>query len=110
MKKLLLTCVLSAISASPALADEPAKTSAKPVGAKTYEQMVTKGIDYLRTKGQAPDGSYSAQAGPGVTALITTAILRQGRSPDDPLVAESLKYLEGFVREDGGISKSGSKL
>ena len=105
MKNLLLTCVLSALAAAPVLADEAAK-----LDPKTYEQMVTKGIDYLKTKGQAPDGSYSGQAGPGVTALITTAILRQGRSPDDPLVAKSLKYLEGFVREDGGISKAGSKL
>jgi squalene-hopene/tetraprenyl-beta-curcumene cyclase len=106
MKKLLLlTCVLTAIAASSLQAEEPAK-----LDAKTHEQMVTKGIDYLTTKGQAPDGSYSAQAGPGVTALITTAILRAGRSPDDPVVAKSLKYLEGFVREDGGISKTGSKL
>src|SRR5262245_46447586 len=104
MKKLLLlSCVLSVVAA-PAFAEDPK------LDPKTYEQMVTKGIDFLRTKGQAPDGSYSSQAGPGVTALITTAILRQGRSPDDPLVAKSLKYLEGFVREDGGISKTGSKL
>jgi squalene-hopene/tetraprenyl-beta-curcumene cyclase len=29
--------------------------------------------------------------------------LRHGRTADDPLVAKSLKYLEGFVRPDGGI-------
>ncbi len=78
--------------------------------AKAFEQMVTRAIEYLRIKGQASDGSYSAAAGPGVTALITTAILLHGRSPSDPLVAKSLKYLEDFVREDGAISKSGSKL
>lgn len=106
MKKLLLlNCVVTIVAASLSRADEPAK-----IDSKTYEQLVTKGIDYLKTKGQAPDGSYSAQAGPGVTALITTAILRQGRSPDDPVVAKSLKHLEGFVREDGGISMQGSKL
>jgi squalene-hopene/tetraprenyl-beta-curcumene cyclase len=77
---------------------------------KSSEQMVLKAIEYLRIKGQASDGSYTAAAGPGVTALVTTAILRNGRSPSDPLVAKSLKYLEGFVREDGGIAKSGSKL
>lgn len=105
MKKLLLlSCIVTVIAAS-AQAEEPAK-----LDPKTYEQMVTKAIDYLKTKGQAPDGSYSSQAGPGVTALITTAILRAGRSPDDPLVAKSLKYLEGFVRDDGGISKTGSRL
>lgn len=70
---------------------------------RQYEQMVSGAIGFLSTKGQASDGSYNAAAGPGVTALVTTAILRNGRSPSDPLVARSLKYLEGFVGEDGGI-------
>ena len=104
MKKLLLLPWVLAVIAGSSGAEEPK------LDPKTDEQMLTKGIDYLKTKGQAPDGSYISQAGPGVTALITTAILRAGRSPDDPLVAKSLKYLEGFVREDGGISKTGSKL
>ena len=70
---------------------------------RQYEQMVSGAIGFLSTKGQASDGSYNAAAGPGVTALVTTAILRSGRTPSDPLVARSLKYLEGFVGEDGGI-------
>lgn len=73
------------------------------VDARQFEQMVTRAIGFLATKAQANDGSYSAAAGPGVTALVTTAILRHGRSPSDPVVAKSLKYLEGFVGEDGGI-------
>lgn len=71
--------------------------------AKLAEQAAAKAIDYLKTKGQADDGSYTAASGPGITAIVTAAILRHGRSPDDPLVAKSLKYLEGFVQEDGGI-------
>lgn len=70
---------------------------------RKYEQMVTRAIGFLATKGQASDGSYNAAAGPGVTALVTAAILRHGRSPSDPLVAKSLKYLESFVGDDGGI-------
>ncbi|HEX4148034.1 MAG TPA: prenyltransferase/squalene oxidase repeat-containing protein, partial [Pirellulales bacterium] len=76
------------------------------------EQAITKGIDYLRTKGQAADGSYSAASDPiGITALVTAAILRNGRSAQDPLVAKSLKYLETFVQPDGGIYRpdSGNK-
>jgi squalene-hopene/tetraprenyl-beta-curcumene cyclase len=69
----------------------------------TYDQIVAKAIDYLRTKGRAADGSYSKQTGIGVTALATTALLRHGRSPDDPLVAESLKYLASNVQDNGGI-------
>jgi squalene-hopene/tetraprenyl-beta-curcumene cyclase len=76
---------------------------------KTYERMVSKGLAYLE-KTQASDGSWTAAAGPGITALIATAILRQGRSPDDPLSAKSLKYLESFVQSDGGIYKSNSRL
>jgi squalene-hopene/tetraprenyl-beta-curcumene cyclase len=76
--------------------------------AKTYQQMVDKAIAFLGTKAQAADGSFNGAAGPAVTALVTTSVLRQGRSPEDPLVAKSLKYLERFVRDDGGIYAEGS--
>jgi squalene-hopene/tetraprenyl-beta-curcumene cyclase len=75
--------------------------------AKTYEESVAKAIQFLSTS-QADDGSYTAASGPGVTALVTTGLLRHGRAPQDPLVAKSLKYLEGFVQADGGIYKEGS--
>src|SRR5688500_8093639 len=75
---------------------------------RKYEQMIDKAVAFLGTKAQADDGSYNAAAGPAVTALVTTAILRHGRSPEDPVVAKSLKYLEGFVREDGGIYAEGT--
>ena len=75
---------------------------------RQFQQAVDRAITYLATKGQAEDGSYSAAAGPAVTALVTTSILRHGRSPDDPVVAKSLKYLEKFVQEDGGIYAPGA--
>src|SRR5437899_2050272 len=81
-------------------AEEPAKVGPDP---QAYEATVAKAIDYLKTKGQAADGSYSKRIGVGATALITTALLRHGRSPDDPLVSKSLKYLESFLQKDGGI-------
>jgi squalene-hopene/tetraprenyl-beta-curcumene cyclase len=93
--------VILLVTAVPTGADDPETTSG--VDAGTFGQAVDRAIRYLETKGQALDGSYSGQAGPGVTALVTTAIMRHGRTPTDPLVARSLKYLEGFVREDGGI-------
>jgi squalene-hopene/tetraprenyl-beta-curcumene cyclase len=67
------------------------------------ESMTAKGIQYLRTQGQREDGSFSAQAGPAVTALVTTALLRNGRTPDDPMVAKAIKYVEKFVHDDGGV-------
>ena len=59
-------------------------------------------IQFLRTK-QAADGSFAANAGPGVTAVAATGLMRVGLGPDDPTVAKSLKYLEKFVQPDGGI-------
>ncbi len=35
-------------------------------------------------------------------------MLKHGRSPNDPAVAKSLKYLEKFVQRDGGIYSNGS--
>lgn len=79
-------------------------------GGEQYEQMVTKAIDYLRTKGQAADGTFTRQIGIGVTALAATALLKHGRSPDDPVVAKALKAIEAAVQEDGGIYSSGGRL
>jgi squalene-hopene/tetraprenyl-beta-curcumene cyclase len=89
------------VAAYSAMAADTAKKS--PSDERLYEETVNKAIEYFRTQGQAADGSYSAEAGPAVTAVATTAILKAGRTPDDPLVAKSLKYLAGFVRPDGGI-------
>jgi len=76
--------------------------------AVVYQRVVSRAIGYLRTKGQSEDGSYSSAVGPGVTSIISAAILRHGRSPDDPLVGRSLKYIERFVKPDGGIYREGS--
>jgi squalene-hopene/tetraprenyl-beta-curcumene cyclase len=83
-------------------------TAADDAPAKKYSQMIDKAVAFLGTKGQAADGSFSAQAGPAVTGLVATALLKQGRSPEDPVVAKALKYVEGFVHEDGGIYAEGN--
>ena len=77
---------------------------------KKYEQGVSKGIDYLTSKGQADDGSFTRQIGIGVTALAATAMLRQGRSPEDPAVAKALKYIEQNVQPSGGIHAANGRL
>ncbi|HEY2837851.1 MAG TPA: prenyltransferase/squalene oxidase repeat-containing protein [Pirellulales bacterium] len=78
--------------------------------AKAYEQAVQKGIDFLKNKGQAEDGSFSAAVGPGVTAIVATSLLENGRTATDPTVAKALKYLEGFVQPDGGIYGPKSRI
>jgi squalene-hopene/tetraprenyl-beta-curcumene cyclase len=85
-------------------ADAPARPT---VDAKTYEKVVGKAIEFLG-KSQAADGSFSAEAGPAVTALVATGILHSGRSADDPVVAKALKYVQGFAHPDGGIYADGT--
>jgi squalene-hopene/tetraprenyl-beta-curcumene cyclase len=76
--------------------------------AQKQQQMIDKAVAFLGTKAQASDGSFNAAAGPAVTALVATSLLRHGRSPEEPVVAKALKYVEGFVHEDGGIYGAGS--
>jgi squalene-hopene/tetraprenyl-beta-curcumene cyclase len=74
----------------------------------TYEKMVARAIKFLEASRNPAEGSYSSFAGIGPTALVTTALLRHGRSPDDPLVATSLKYLESHVQANGSICQEGT--
>jgi squalene-hopene/tetraprenyl-beta-curcumene cyclase len=73
-----------------------------------YQQAVSSAVGYFE-QAQAEDGSYSKQNGIGVTALVATGLLRVGKSPADPLVARSLKFIEGQVRDDGGVYTEGSR-
>ncbi len=78
-----------------------------PPDASQREAIVNKGLKYLQEKGQAANGTFTIQAGPGLTALAVTAALRNGRPIDDPLVANGLAALERFVKPDGGIYGNG---
>ncbi len=98
---LLLVLVVAPVFA----AETPADWS---INATTYARAVDRAIDFLQRKAQAPDGSYAAYGGPGVTAVVTASILRHGRAPNDPVVAKGLKYLEEFVQPDGAISLKNS--
>src|SRR5262249_50802823 len=71
--------------------------------AKEVQAMLQKGVAFLK-KTQNPDGSFSPKrAGPGITALAATALLRNGYAPEEPTVAKTLAYLEKNVQKDGGI-------
>ncbi len=75
----------------------------------SYDQIVANSKEFLLARGQAADGSYSAQSGPAVTGLVVTALLRNGGNPDDPAIAKSLEYVAGFVHPDGGVYAPESK-
>jgi len=100
----LLTSIgILALGATACAADSPSIKVSTSSDAAIYQQVVDKGINYLISKGQQPDGSFGKDVGPGVAAICTTALLKHGRSPDDPDVARSLKYLTSFAHDDGGI-------
>ncbi|HEY2838327.1 MAG TPA: prenyltransferase/squalene oxidase repeat-containing protein [Pirellulales bacterium] len=103
--RLVRHCLLATIACAAftltARADDKATT-------KSYDESVKKALAYL-TKSQGGDGSFSPQTGPAVTAIVGAAALRNGATTKDPLVAKALKYVEGFVHDDGGIYKDGSR-
>ena len=75
--------------------------------AKGIKAVRDKARTYL-SRHQGEDGSFSPRlAGPGVTALVVTALLRNGVSADDPVVSKALAYLEKSVKKDGGIYDRG---
>lgn len=105
-RTVLLSCAaafLMLVGGRAATADSAAPPAKTQVDPQQLQKVVERGITFLTTKGQAPDGSYSAPVGVGVTCLATTALLRHGRGPDDPAVAKSLKLMESYVQPDGGI-------
>src|SRR5439155_12202683 len=74
-------------------------TAAGPTPAEIKE-VRDKAVAYL-AKHQARDGSFSARvAGPGVTALVVTALLRNDVSPDDPGANKALEALDSSVKKD----------
>src|SRR5687767_2299267 len=93
------------IAPSTAAAQQAQAAAARPV---TLEQAVNRAISYFE-QAQADDGSFSASSGPGITAIVASAMLRNGRTVNDPVVARALKYLEGHQHDDGGIYQNGSR-
>ena len=84
-------------SAGPAQPPNAAPTAAE------CKAIADKAIAYLRTR-QGQDGSFVPRlAGPGVSAVVAAALLRNGVKPDDPLLAKTLNYLESKVQPDGGV-------
>ena len=72
-----------------------------------YQSTVEKGTSYL-VQQQSPNGSFSEELGPAITSLATTALIRHGRTVDDPVVSKGLKYIELHIQPDGGIYRDGS--
>jgi squalene-hopene/tetraprenyl-beta-curcumene cyclase len=70
--------------------------------AREWNQSVRKGIAYLKST-QADDGSWSGRRSPGVTGIVLTGLLRTGDvTPEDPVAARALAYIEGLVNPQAG--------
>ena len=65
-------------------------------------ELIAKGTEFLRGT-QAEDGTWSAQAGVGPTALAVVGLLRSGTDLDDPMVQRGMTFLLRSVRSDGGV-------
>lgn len=83
-----------------------AQAAATTEGVKTGP-LVAKAVAYLKTS-RDENGAYSAHLGPAITAMVATGLLRNGRSIDDPMVADAVDYVAGFVQPDGGVYSPGS--
>ena len=71
--------------------------------AKLWQGTVDKAINYLKSTQNPKDGSWSEQRSPGVTGVVVTGLLHTGRvTPNDPIVANGLKYIESLVNAKAG--------
>ena len=84
------------------------QTTPEAVNHARLQEAINQGVAYFQ-QAQADEGSWSASSGPGITAIVTSAVLRSGRTVADPMVARALKYLEGHRHQDGGIYQEGSR-
>ncbi len=75
---------------------------AAPPDAKAIDASRQKAVNFLKTV-QNDDGSWTSNSLVGVTGVITVGLLDAGLTANDPAVAKSLKFLEGFRQDDGGI-------
>ena len=114
--KLSLVLLVVSVLNSPAVAQPPAPdaVAAQQVAGMDkalYRQTVSRGVTYLLDKGQdVQDGSFSKQLGPAVTAMCVSALLKNGVPVSHEKVQHALKYIERFVRPDGGIYAPKSTL
>ena len=114
-----VTLFTAAASAQTHLKDSNSGTAVKPAVVKSsveidharYRQTVSRGVTFLFEKGQdTQDGSFSKQLGPAVTAMCVSALLKNGVPVNHEKVQLALKYVEGFVRPNGGIYAPDSNL
>jgi len=77
--------------------------------AEQVRAVADRGIEYLKTRGQAASGAFSEETGAAVTSLCVAAILRhRPEANNDPAIRKALAFIESHIRSDGGIYAEGS--
>ena len=107
-------CVLSLLSfqgASLGLSQESSNVAISKESANQLDDSAgvqRAAIAFLR-QSQAADGSFSSQAGPGVTGLVAAALLSVGVPSEDPVVSKSIDFILNTRRDNGGLYAEGSR-
>jgi squalene cyclase len=66
-------------------------------------EAISRGVAFLRTT-QNPDGSWTPQPGPAITAMAVNVMIDSGLVPtDDPQIQKAIGYILSNVQDDGGI-------
>jgi squalene-hopene/tetraprenyl-beta-curcumene cyclase len=92
------------LSMQPVAESGQTKVGADP---QDIQKVLEKAVNFLKDS-QQKDGGFSPKiAGPGITAVAVAALIRNGVSPQEPVVAKGLKFLETQTKEDGGIYSKG---
>lgn len=74
------------------------------------DRSIQRGIEFLRSRGQADSGAFSPETGAAVTGICVRAILEnRPTAVNDPVIQKALKYLESKFQGDGGIYAEGSR-
>lgn len=103
-----------AVSDNSKVADQAAKSvdvtpaQPEPKAAPQLSEMRTRAIQFLEVT-QRADGSWTKSDAVGITGLVTAALLRSGRSADDPMVSKGLGMLVATQQSTGGIFAPGSR-
>lgn len=74
----------------------------------TAGEMQQRGIAFLRGM-QKADGSWTSAESVGITAIVTSGLLRSGLAPSDPTVAKALEFLLSQQNDAGGIHAVASR-
>ncbi len=69
--------------------------------------VVDKSVGFLKMSQKEPGNFFPKAGEPGLTALIVASLLRNGVPGDNTVIKKSMKYLEGNIKNDGGVYDKG---